>query len=636
MDKNKENRNVPMKTFRLFQRVAKVLEPPPKLTVSEWADQYRVLSEGLSSEAGKWSTDRMPYQREIMDAMSDLDVPEVVVMSSSQIGKTEIILNVIGYFIAEDPSTILVVQPNKRPMAEDFSKHRFAYMIRDTPVLRGKISEKKSGEGDNTTYSKDFPGGFIAFAGANTASDLAGRPVRVVLMDEVDRYPTSAGEEGDPIDLATTRSTTFWNRRSLMVSSPTSKDSSKIYSKFLEGTQEEWKFRCPACGEYQPYLFDRLNFKNMKMKCPNCDWELTREEIYEQPHKWVAENPEANIRSFHLNAMASPFTSWDGMVQQFKKANKALKERHDVSKLKVFINTKLGLPWDDAEYQSASKRKVDENALMQRREQYEADLPDGLLLLTGSADVQGDRLEYEIRGWGKDDESWGIKKGIIWENPGFDEAWNRLVDIMSQTFYFKNGCGLNVAGVCVDTGGSHTNRVYRFIREMQRIGKKFYGIKGYADTPGIPLIYKKTKVEIKNEYGKVVDSTDIYILGVDSGKDDIQMWLEVDKPGAGYCHFPLDKESGYDGQYFKGLLSEVKVEEFKRNGGVKIRWKKKQGVQRNEPLDLFNYNHAAKEIVNPNFDVLEEKLSRGINYMVKNPTARTPRGRGTIKKGIEI
>lgn len=631
-----DNMNVPFKTFRIFQRVAKIMEPPPKLTVSEWADSCRVLSEGLSSEAGRWSTDRLPYQRAIMDAMSDSKVQQVVVMSSSQIGKTEIILNVIGFFIAEDPSTILIVQPNKKPMAEDFSKHRFSYMIRDTPVLKGKISDKKSGDGDNTVFSKDFPGGFIAFAGANAPSDLAGRPVRVVLMDEVDRYPASSGEEGDPVELAITRSTTFWNRKSLMVSSPTNKDSSRIYDKFMEGTQEEWEYMCPACGKYQPYAFNRLNFKTMKMKCAHCDWELSREEIYEQPHKWVAENPDSEIRSFHLNAMASSFTSWDGMVKQFKKANKSLKERHDISQLKVFINTKLGLPWDDAEYQAASKRDVDEDSLMDRREEYDAALPGGVLLLTGSVDVQGDRLEYEIRGWAKNDESWGIQRGIIWENPGFDGAWNSLVETMGQTFQFANGCGLNVAAVCIDTGGNHTNRVYKFIREMQRTGKKFYGIKGYADTPGIPLIYKKTKVEIKDNNGRVVDSTHIYILGVDSGKDDIQTWLEVKEPGAGYCHFPAEKGAGYDRMYFRGLLSEVKVEEFTRKGGIRIRWKKKQGVQRNEPLDLFNYNHAAKELVNPNFDVLEEKLSHGINYMLKNPAKSPPRRYGMAKKGIEI
>lgn len=247
-----EYKNVALHTFQLFQRVAKVLEPPPKLSVSEWADQYRVLSKGLSAESGRWNTDRMPYQRAIMDAISDMSVKRVVVMSSSQVGKTEIILNVIGYYISEDPATILIVQPNKKPMAEDFSKHRFAYMIRDTPVLKGKISEKKSGEGDNTVFSKDFPGGFIAFAGANTPSDLAGRPVRVVLMDEVDRYPASAGEEGDPVELAATRSTTFWNRRSLMVSSPTLKDSSKIYENFMEGTQEEWEFQCRHAGNSSP------------------------------------------------------------------------------------------------------------------------------------------------------------------------------------------------------------------------------------------------------------------------------------------------------------------------------------------------------------------------------------------------
>ena len=633
-----EYADVALTTFRLFQRVAKVLDPPPDLSVSEWADRYRVLSKGLSAESGQWNTDRMPYQREIMDAISDMHVSKVVVMSSSQVGKTEIVLNVIGYYISEDPSTILIVQPNKKPMSEDFSKHRFAYMIRDTPVLRGKISEKKSGEGDNTVYSKDFPGGFIAFAGANSPPDLAGRPVRVVILDEVDRYPASAGNEGDPVELATTRASNFWNRRILMVSSPTLKGSSKIYENFMEGTQEEWEFQCPACGTYQPYEFKQLDFKTMKMRCVHCDWYLSRQEVFEAPHKWVAKNPGSDIRSFHMNALASPFKPWEDLVKEFQRAWKYFKERHSVDKLKTFINTKLGLPFDDTEYQATGKREVDEEILLARRENYTAELPDGVLLLTGSVDVQGDRLEYEIRGWRNDNENWGIKKGIIWENPGLDTAWEKLVDVMSQTFHFENGCGLNVAGICVDTGGDHTNRVYQFIRDMQRLGKKFYGIKGYADTPGIPLIYKKTEVKIKNERGDVIDTTHIYILGVDSGKDDIQTWLDVKEPGTCYCHFPLDKDAGYDRMYFRGLLSEVKTEEFnKKNGTIKTRWKKKEGVQRNEPLDLFNYNHAALKLINPNFDVLEKKLSLGINYMQRSQVSGTQtRKYGQIKRGVEI
>lgn len=631
-----EYKNVALHTFQLFQRVAKVLEPPPKLSVSEWADQYRVLSKGLSAESGRWNTDRMPYQRAIMDAISDMSVKRVVVMSSSQVGKTEIILNVIGYYISEDPATILIVQPNKKPMAEDFSKHRFAYMIRDTPVLKGKISEKKSGEGDNTVFSKDFPGGFIAFAGANTPSDLAGRPVRVVLMDEVDRYPASAGEEGDPVELAATRSTTFWNRRSLMVSSPTLKDSSKIYENFMEGTQEEWEFQCPACGKFQPYEFKQLDFQTMKMRCVHCDWYLTRQEISQQPHKWVAKNPGSDIRSFHLNALASPFTSWESLVKEFRKAWNYLKTHHSVEKLKTFINTKLGLPFDDTEYQAAGKRDVDEEILLARREAYTAELPDGVLLLTGSVDVQGDRLEYEVKGWGKGYENWGIKKGIIWENPGLDGAWNTLVDLMGRTFYFANGCGLNVAGTCVDTGGDHTNRVFQFIRDMQRLGKPFHGIKGYANMPGIPLIYRRTEVKIRNERGEAIDTTHIYIIGVDSGKDDIQTWLDVREPGPCYCHFPLDKDAGYDRMYFRGLLSEVKVEEFKRNGGAKIRWKKKKGIKRNEPLDLFDYNHAALKLINPNFEVLEKKLSLGINYMQRSPNGNQNRKYGQIRRGVEL
>ena len=201
----KKDQTIEYKTLKLFRHMARAVSPPPVLTVSEWADRYRKLSSESAAEPGQWNTDRAPYQRDIMDSINDPMVEDIVIMSSAQVGKTEIILNIIGFYIDYDPAPILVVQPTVTPMAQDFSKDRLATMIRDTPVLTGKVRDVKSRSSGNTILHKTFPGGHVTIAGANSPSSLASRPVRIVLMDEVDRYPASAGTEGNPIKLAEKR-----------------------------------------------------------------------------------------------------------------------------------------------------------------------------------------------------------------------------------------------------------------------------------------------------------------------------------------------------------------------------------------------------------------------------------------------
>lgn len=257
------------KTIRLFQGIAKILSPPPELTVSEWADSFRRLSQEASAEPGQWNTNRAPYQREIMDAVNDAGVEEIIIMSSAQVGKTELILNIIGYYIDYDPSPILCLQPTLE-MAQTFSKDRLAPMFRDTPVLRGKVKSVRTRDSGNTILHKVFPGGHITMAGANSAAGLASRPIKVVLMDEIDRYPASAGTEGNPIKLAEKRTTTFWNRKKIKVSTPTIKGRSQIEKEYLSSSKEEWCVPCPCCGKDQPYEWGRIRFSDVTMECKFC------------------------------------------------------------------------------------------------------------------------------------------------------------------------------------------------------------------------------------------------------------------------------------------------------------------------------------------------------------------------------
>lgn len=607
-----KKKTVERKTLELFKRIAETLAPPPDLKVSTWADRYRRLSVESSAEPGRWNTDRAPYQREIMDCVTEKEVQDVVVMTSSQVGKTEIVLNIAAYFIDYDPSPMMIVQPTEA-LAQTFSKDRLQPMIRDTPKLAGKISDAKSRDSENTILHKKFSGGHVTMIGANAPSNLASRPIRVVLCDEVDRYPASAGNEGDVITLVEKRTNNFWNRKKVKVSTPTIKGKSNIEREYLEGSMGEWCVPCPCCGAYQPYNWGRINFKDATMECEYCHEAFTKVEWSEGTGKWIHKYPENSKRSFHLNEMASPWRKWEEVIDDFKKANKELKENGNVEKLKAFINTALGEPWE------LKGKTADENTLLERREEYKADLPNGVVLLTAGVDVQDNRFEIEIVGWRKGFESYGILYKTIFCDPGKESSWNTLEEFLETEFHFENGNGLLVAATCVDTGGHHTDDCYKWLKVMEKKQKRIYGIKGMGGA-GLTLIHR----ESRNTKNKVR----IFILGVDSGKEKILTRLSVAETGAGYCHFPSNKELGYNETYIKGLNSEQLVTKMVK-GRVKSEWVKKSGT-RNEPLDVRNYATAAAEILNPNWDSLQKKIDAGINYMVKKPSAKIRR-KGTVR-----
>lgn len=623
-------REVSWHTLQFMCRLAEQLRPKESMTISEWADKYMVLPEG-SSEAGKFSTDTIPYQKAIMDAITDPEVVDVSVMSSSQVGKTTMLMCGMAYYIDYEPATQMFVMPTIAD-AEKFSKTRLAAMIADVPQLSAKVAAPKARNSNNTILLKCYPGGNLAISGANSPSSLASDPRRIIWMDEVDRFPESAGSEGNPVELAERRATSYWNKKHIKTSTPTIAGHSKIEDAYNAGTMEEWCVQCPECGAWQPYRFKRVDFKSVSMACEECGVLIPEREWKDSRHKWIAQHPERKkSRSFRLNELISPFVDWEEIIGKFKAANDKLKRFHDPEDMKVFVNTRLGETWDEAAYVD---NPVSEDTLEKRAEVYAADIPEGVLLLTAAVDVQKDRFEVEIRGWAREYETWGIYKTEIYGDLITDEPWDSLEEYLNLTLCFKDGRELNIAGFAIDTGGIFTNRTYKWIKKMKEKGKKCYGVKGYVGRADIPLLHHKTVVSIKEEInGKevVVDRTFIQILGVDSGKEDITNRLKIQEAGPGYCHFPAEDGRGYDGEYFKGLLAENQVTK-KVRGVIKKTWVKKRGA-RNEPLDLFNYNYAVEELLRPEWDRLEEKLKQGVNYMKRKPVKRT--ARKTIQ-GIEV
>jgi phage terminase large subunit GpA-like protein len=429
-----------------LRRTAGIWAPVRELSISEWAELYRMLSPESSAEPGRWYNYRTPYLVEIMDAISDPFVEEIVVVAASQSGKTELILNIIGYFVDYDPSPIMVVQPTKE-MAEAISKDRIVPMIRDTPALAAKFGEMKSRDSSDTILHKKFPGGHLTLVGANSPAGLASRPIRIVLTDEEDRYPASAGSEGNPSDLAWKRATRFWNRKRIRVSTPTDEDTSPIWKAYLRGTQEEWCLQCPDCGHYQYPKFTEIMFDSLSMACKCCGCINAERDWKRNPAKYVAGNPEAlksrRIRSFHFGAQTTGWIGWQDLINEFLDAKDKGPEY-----LQVFINTRLAETWKD------QAKEIAASVVLDRQSEYEEGVvPPETLLLTGGVDVQESSFYWTVRAWGPGLTSWNVAHGQTLD-------WADIERVMNREW--KGPGGTYQVNLCAVDSGDQTDEVYEF------------------------------------------------------------------------------------------------------------------------------------------------------------------------------
>lgn len=619
---------------RLFRTTRKNLSSfalADDLTVSQWADKYRRLSPESSAETGPWRTRKTPYLKEVMDAWTDPKIRHVVMVAASQVGKSEAMNNIIGYIIDQDPGSILMIEPTNGD-AKEYSKLRIAPMIRDTKTLRNKVSRTLRGDTGNTILQKSYPGGILTMCGSTEAHALASKPIRYVLGDERDRWAVEAGKEGDPWKLAMARQRTFYNAKSYECSTPTIKGFSPIETSFNEGTQERWCSKCPHCNEYHNirwadirYEFDTVEVnhkqtylvKDVYYVCPECGGISHEHDMKKAPAKWIAENPEAKrngIRSFWLNAFCSPWVSWEKIVSEY------LGARGDTKKMKVVYNTLFGELWEDR------GGLANEDDYMARREEYKAELPDGVLVLTMGVDVQDDRLEYEVVGWGLRKENWGIRRGVILGRPDTPEVWEQMDEFVDRVYRYEDGKGLRISMTFVDDGGHFTQEVR--LRCAQRLWKRVFDCKGYGGD-GRPYTSPPKKVKIVLR-GKTIGECWQYQLGVDAGKQLIMDGLKIQTPGPRYCHFPSNPESGYEHRYFVGLLSEHLVyKEHNRNPWV---WEKIPGHERNEALDCRNYAQAAFTALAPDMDALLRRRNERSSEERKAPRRPSePRKRSNIE-----
>jgi len=559
-------------------------KPPPDLKVSEWSDKYRKLSPESSAESGQWSTSRCPYQKEIMDSFNDPFIERIVVMSSSQVGKTEILLNAIGYFIDQDASPILVVQPTLQ-MGQAFSKDRLSAMIRDSEKLKGCVKDARSRDSGNTTMHKKFAGGHISIVGSNSASGLASRPIRILLMDEVDRYELSAGSEGSPISLAIARTKTFWNRKIFMCSTPTIKGLSAIESAFEESDQRYYYVPCPECNEKQVLKWKNVVWEENKPETATYACDHCGSVIEESKKQWMLKNGEwratketENTAGFHISELYSVWSTWGQMATAFLEAKK------NPETLKTYLNTALAESWEE------QGDSVEYDTLLERRLNYDhTTIPEDVLVITSAVDCQKDRLECQTVGWSKNFEAYVIDYKIFWGDPNALGCWNDLDAYLKKRFKTESGRYIPISCTCIDSGGLHTNQVYAFTKPRQ--ARRVFAIKG-ASVQGKPIVNRPSYV------GK--NKTVLYTLGVDTAKEAIFNRLAAE-PEDSTLHFCLD----LDEEYFKQLTSEKRITKWVR-GKKQLVWK--QIGKRNEALDTLVYNFGAIYILNPNFDVIEQKI----------------------------
>lgn len=564
------------------------LRPPPVLKLSEWAASYAVLSPETSAQTGRFTA--YAYQPGIMDAVTDASVRQITVMKSARVGYTKILDHIIGFYVHQDPSPILLVQPRVED-AEDYSSTEIEPMLRDTPVLAEITGDLKKKDSKQKLLKRVFRNGAsISFVGANSPGGFRRITARIILFDEVDGYPiTGAGKEGDQIKLGIRRSETFWNRKVVLGSTPTVKGSSRIEKSFLQSDQRYFFVPCPHCGEMQTLEWGdvdtpfgiKWDHDEEGKSLPETAYYLCRSGCVIQEvdkaemlagGEWRATAPFNGHAGFHIwtGYSLNPNASWPNLVSEWLEVHK------DPLLRQTFVNTVLGLPFEDF-----GEGALQEETLLARREVFAAEVPDGVALLTAGIDTQNDRLEVEVVGWGRDEESWSVDYEVFPGDPNDPGVWERLDAYLLRPRLRADGRPFEIMAACIDTGGGRTEAVYQFAKA--RIGRRVWGIRGDPAQGG-----KRTPVwPAKRPSSRTRRTYQPFTIGVNAAKDVIRYRLHAKRPGPGYMHFPADR----DLNYFAQLTAEKLVVKESRGRRYRV-WECAAG-RANEALDCRVYAYAA-------------------------------------------
>jgi phage terminase large subunit GpA-like protein len=561
------------------------LRPDAELTVSQWADRFRVLSSKASAEPGPFRCSRTPYIVEPLDCLSSSStVQRVVLMFAAQTGKTELGMSWLGYCIQASPGPMLAIQPTVE-MAKRLSKQRLESMIQETPCLNELIAPARSRDSGNTLFSKEYPGGILLLTGANSATGLRSAPCRYIFGDEIDAFPVDVDGEGDPVSLAEKRATTFARRKILLTSTPTIKDHSRIEAEYLRSDMRRYFVPCPKCGHMQWLKWEHVKWEDndpstARYECEGCG------ERFSDRHKpqmlrngeWRATaEGDGKTAGFQLSGLYSPlgWFSWADMVEEF------LRAKNDAPALKTWINTRAAETWQE-DYAS----KISADGLRSRCEPYEYGvLPEGSLALTFGIDVQDNRLAISGWAWGRQEEGWLIYHQEIYGDPSRADLWKQVDEAVLREWSHASGAKLRPDVVAIDSGGHFTAEVYQFARERVRQG--VIAVKG-ASSRNRPPISRGNRVDINSRGKTLKKGAMVYSCGVDTVKTTLFARLKHNEAGEGYLHFP---EQATD-EYFQQLTAERQVLKHTRGGFPVREWIKKPNA-RNESLDTLVYSYCA-------------------------------------------
>jgi phage terminase large subunit GpA-like protein len=607
------------------------LMPMAPMTVSEWADQYRQLSGKGSAEPGQWRTARTPYLQEPMDCLSPSHpARRVVMMFGSQLGKTEAGLNWLGAIIHLWPAPTLLVQPSL-DMAKRLNRQRLAPLLSDTPVVAERIPPARSRDSGNTMFLKEFQGGLFVLTGANSASGLQSMPAAYLFADEVSSYPIEADDKGDPLENAEARTTTFARGKVLITSTPGERGACRVTTEFEERSdRRRFHVPMPCCGSFEvlrwrEHMVWDSPGGDVWCRCPACD------ERVAEHHKatmlpggvWRATAEGDGLTAgFHLPGWYAPlgWLSWGQIRDEF------LRAKNDHLLLKGWVNKRAAEPWEDE-----TAAKVSAEGLMARVvvNPYRTGwCPEGVLLLLAAVDVQDDRLEVAVWGFGDGEQMWLIWHQKVEGDPGQEHVWEQVDTIRKVQWPREGGGVMTVTATGVDTGGHFTAEAYEFCRLRARDG--VVALKG-SSTRAAPPMGKGTKVDV-NWRGKLTrNGVTLFMVGVDGLKRTVYSRLKNDQPGPGYMNFG---QNGTE-QFLQGLTSERQTVRYVK--GFQVREWTKAKHARNEPLDLTVYCLAVLELVKRRYNraTMWEQLRARPAAMVPEPPviARRPAGSVERKRG---
>lgn len=582
---------------KLIQAFEDSSKPKPKLTGTQWANSNFYLSAESSSQPGKVTL--YPYQEEIVDCMTDNTTNFVTVKKGARIGYNKMLNMAVGYFIHQDPCSILFVNPTEDE-AYGVGESEIEPMIRDNKVISALVHNKNTvgkTKIDKTT-KKTYPGGILELVGAVSPRSFRRRTVRVAIFDEVNGYDREVGTEGDAIKLGTKRTNDFYNRKVIIGSTPTVKKGSKITREIKKSDGRRRYLPCPHCGNMHPLVFEDLVWEldadnevidsSVGFKCKSCERVITQDHHYSMDLKgeWRAERQYRGHAGFDDIWAAYSYSANSSWVQI---AKDYIEAERDPSLMQPFVNTVLGRDYDTEE------EKVDVKVLLDKKETYDYEVPDGAVVLTCGIDTQDNRLEWEVKAFGENKESWSIAKGVFYGDPADLEVFHDLDILLDREFEHRNG-PMRIHTACIDRGGHKTEYVDEYCRTRAHRG--IYPIIG-SRTIDAPIIHYRKPA--KDQNGRTKYMTPFYLIGVNAIKNVVVPGiLATHGGGPSYCHYP-DQDT-YDEAYFDQLIAEHR--------DASGRWVKARSGIRNEGVDLHVYNYAAYRIIqSKGYDI--DRLAKG-------------------------